>query len=166
MIMFCQNSSLWTHSWVALQGMAHSFTELCKPLCQDACSLEGKLWQSGQYIKKQNIALPTKVWMFKTMVFPVVMYRCESWAIKRDEHWRINAFEEWWERLLRVPWTARRSNQSVLKEVNSEYSLEKKMLKLKFQYFGHLMQRASSLEKTLMLGKINGRRRSGRGWNG
>ena len=95
------------------------------------------------------------------MVFPVVIYRCESWTIKKAEHQRIDAFELWcWRRLLRVPWTARRSNQSVLKEINPEYSLEGLMLKL--QYFGHLMQRADSLEKTLMLGKIEGRRRRGR----
>ena len=97
------------------------------------------------------------------MVFPVVMYGCESWTIKKDERWRINAFELWcWRRLLRVPCTARRSNQSILKELNPEYSLEGLMLKLKLQYFSHLMQRAASLEKTLMLGKIEGRRR--RGW--
>ena len=97
------------------------------------------------------------------MVFPVVMYGCESWTIKKAEPWRIDSFELWyWRRLLRVPWTARRSNQSILKEINPEYSLEELMLKLKFQYFGHLMWRANSLEKTLMLGKIEGRRR--RGW--
>ena len=97
------------------------------------------------------------------MVSPVVMYRCDSWIIKKAEHQRIDAFELWcWRRLLRVPWTARRSNQSILKEVNPEYSLEGLMLKLKLQYFGHLMRRTDSLEKTLMLGKIEGRRR--RGW--
>ena len=96
------------------------------------------------------------------MVFPVVMYGCESWTIKKAEHWRIDAFELWcWRRLLRVPWTARRSNQSILKEISPEYSLEGLMLKLKLQYFGHLMQRTDSLEKTLMLGKIEGRRRRG-----
>ena len=96
------------------------------------------------------------------MGFPVVMYGCESWTIKRAEHQRTDAFEMWcWRRLLRVPWTARRSNQSVLKEINPEYSLEGVMLKLKLQYFGHLMQRANSLEKTLMLGKIEGTRRRG-----
>ena len=95
----------------------------------------------------------------KAMVFPVVMYVCESWAIKKTEHWRIVTFEFWyWRRLLRVPWTVRRSNQSILKEINSEYSLEGLMLKLKLQYFGHLMQRANSLEKTLMLGKTEGKR--------
>ena len=96
------------------------------------------------------------------MVFPVVMYGCESWTIKKAEHWRIDAFELWcWRRLLRVPWTAGRSNQSILKEISPEYSLEGLMLKLKFQYFGNLMQRADSLEKTLMPGKIEGRRRRG-----
>ena len=96
------------------------------------------------------------------MVFPVVMYRCESWTIKKAEHQRPDAFELWcWRRLLRVPWTARRSNQSILKEINPEYSLEGLMLKLKFQYFDHLMQRANSLENTLMLGKMEGRRRMG-----
>ena len=97
------------------------------------------------------------------MIFPVVMYGCENWTIKKAEHWRIDSFELWcWRRLLRVPWTARTSNQSILKEISPEYSLEGLMLKLKLQYFGHLMQRAGSLEKTLMLGKIEGRRR--RGW--
>ena len=96
------------------------------------------------------------------MVFPVVMYGCESWTIKKAEHRRIDAFELWcWRRLLRVPWTARRSNQSILKEINSEYSLEGLMLKLKFQYFGHLMRRTDSFERTLMLGKIEGRKRRG-----
>ena len=100
--------------------------------------------------------------MIKALVFPVVMYECESWTIKKAEHQRIDASEFWcWRKLLRVPWTARRSNQSVLKEINPEYSLEGLMLKLKLQYFGHLMQRADSLEKTLMLGKIEGRRRRG-----
>ena len=104
----------------------------------------------------------TKVYTVKTMVFPVVMYRCESWTIQKDEHQRINAFELWcWRRLLSVPWTAR-SNQSILKEINPEYSLEGLMLKLKLRYFGHLIQRTDSLEKTLMLGKIEGRRRRGK----
>ena len=97
------------------------------------------------------------------MVFPVVMYRCESWTVKKAEHRRIDAFELWcWRRLLRVPWTARRSNQSILKEISPKYTLEGLMLKLKLQYFGHLLQRIESLEKTLMLGKIEGRRRRGR----
>ena len=114
-------------------------------------------------LKSRDIISPTKVCLVKAMVFPVVMYGCESWTIKKPEHWRIDAFELWcWIRLLRVPWTARRSNQSILKEISPEYSLEGLMLKLKLQYFGHLMQRANSFEKTLMLGKIEGRRR--RGW--
>ena len=103
-----------------------------------------------------------KVHLVKAMVFPVVMYGCESWTIQNGEHWRIDAFELcYWRRLLRVPWTARRSNQSILKEISPEYSLEGLMLKLKLHYFGHLMQRTDSLEKTLMLGKIEGRRRRG-----
>ena len=113
-------------------------------------------------LKSKNITLPTKVCLVKAMVFPVVMYGCESWTIKKAEGRRIDAFEQWcWRRLLRVPETARRSNQSILKEICPEYSLERLMLKLKLQYFGHLMQRADSLEKTLMLGKIEGGRRRG-----
>ena len=113
--------------------------------------------------KSRDITLPTKVHLVKAMGFPVVMYGCESWAIKKAECWRINASEVWrWRRLLRVPWTARRSNQSILKEISPEYSLEGLMLKLKLQYFGHLMGRSDSLEKTLMLGKREGRRRRGR----
>ena len=111
-------------------------------------------------LKSRDIALLTKVHVVKAMVFPVVMYRCESWSIKESECQRIDAFKLWcWRRLLRVPWTARRSNQSILKEISPEYSLEGLMLKLKLQYFGHLMRRADSLEKTLMLGKIEGSRR-------
>ena len=114
-------------------------------------------------LKSRDITLSTKVCLVKTMVFPVVMYGCESWAIKKPEHRRIDAFELWcWRRLLRVPWTARRSNKSILKEISPGCSLEGLMLKLKLQYFGHLMQRADSFEKTLMLGKIEGRRRRGR----
>ena len=106
-------------------------------------------------LKSRDITFPIKVHLVKAMVFPVVMYGCESWTIKKAEHRRIDAFELWcWRRLLRVPWTARRSNQSILKEINSEYSLEGLMLKLKFQYFGYLMQRTDSLEKTLMLGRL------------
>ena len=113
--------------------------------------------------KSRDITLPTKVHLVKAMVFPVVMYGCESWTVKKAERRRIDAFELWcWRRLLRVPWTARRSNQSILKEVSPEYSLEGLMLKLKLQYFGHLMWRADSFEKTLMLGQIEGGRR--RGW--
>ena len=114
-------------------------------------------------LKSGDITLPIKVCLVKAMVFPVVMYRCESWSIKKAEHWRSDVFELWcWRRLLRVPWTVRRPNQSILKEISPEYSLEGLMLKLKLQYFGHLMQRADSLEKTLMLGKIEDRRRRGR----
>ena len=113
-------------------------------------------------LKSRDITLSTKVRLVKAMVFPLVMYRCESWTVKKAEHRRIDAFELWcWRRLLRVPWTARRSNQSILKEISPEYSLEGLMLKLKLQYFGHLMQRADLFEKTLMLGKMNGRQRRG-----
>ena len=111
-------------------------------------------------LKSRDITLPTNVCLVKTMVFPVVMYGCESWTIKKDERQRIDAFELWY-RLLRVPWTAKRSNQSILKKICLEYSLEGLMLKLKLQYFGHLMQRTGSFEKTMMLGKIEGRRRRG-----
>ena len=111
-------------------------------------------------LKNRDITLPTKVRLVKAMVFPVVMYGCESWTVKKAEHRRIDAFEVWcWRRLLRVPWTARRSNQSILKEISPEYSLEGLMLKLKLQYFGHLMRRTDSFEKILMLGKIEDRRR-------
>ena len=114
-------------------------------------------------LKSRDITLPAKVHLVKAMVFPAVMYGCESWTIKKVEHQRIDAFELWcWRRLLRVPWTARRSTQSILKEISPEYSLEGLMLKLKLQYFGHLMWSANSLEKTLMMGKIESRRRKGR----
>ena len=116
-------------------------------------------------LKSRDITLPTEIHLVKAMVFPVIMYACESLTMKKAEHYRIDAFELWnWRRLMRVPWTARRSNQSFLKEISPEYSLEGLMLKLKLQYFGHLMLRTDSLEKTLMLGKIEGRRR--RGWQG
>ena len=114
-------------------------------------------------LKSRDITLPTKVRLVKATVFPVVMYGCESWTIKKAECRRIDAFELWcWRRLLRVPWTARKSHQSILKEISPEYSLEGLMLKLKLEYFGYLMQRTDSLEKTLMLGKIEGRRRGRR----
>ena len=114
-------------------------------------------------LKSRDITLLTKVHLVKAMVFPVVMYGCEGWTIKKAEHWRIDAFELWfWRRLLRVPWTISRSNQSILKEISPKYSLEGLRLKLKLQYFVHLVRRTDSLEKTLMLGKIEGRRR--RGW--
>ena len=113
-------------------------------------------------LKSRDITLSTKVCLVKAMVFPAVMYGCESWTIKKAEHQRIDAFELWcWIRLLRVPWTARRSSQSILKEIGPGCLLEGLMLKLKLQYFGHLMQRADSFEKTLMLGKVEGRRRRG-----
>ena len=113
-------------------------------------------------LKSRDIILPTNVHLVKAMVFPVVTYECESWTIKKAERQRIDAFELWyWRRLLRVPWTARRSNQSILKEISSGYSLEGLMLKLKLQYFGYLMRRVDSLEKTLMLGRIVGKRRRG-----
>ena len=123
---------------------------------KDAYSLEG----TDSIFKSRDITLPTKIHLVKAMVFPVVMYGCESWTVKKAEHRRIDAFELWClRRLLRVPWTARRFNQSILKEIIPEYSLEELMLKL--QYFDHLLQKANSLEKSLMLGKIEGRRRRG-----
>ena len=126
----------------------------------DACSLEEKI---DSIFKSRDITLPTKVRLVKDMVFPIVIYGCESWSIKKAEHQRTDAFELWcWRRLLRVPWPARRSNYSNLKEISHEYSLEGPILKLKLQYFGHMMQRTDSLVKTLMLGKIEGWRR--RGW--
>ena len=127
--------------------------------------LGGKVMTSlDSILKSRDITLPMKVHLVKAMVFPVVMYGCESWTIKKVERQRIDAFELWcWRRLLRLPWTARRSNQSILKEISAEYSLEGLMLKLKLQYFGHRMRRADSLGKTLMLGKIEGRRRGYRG---
>ena len=113
-------------------------------------------------LKSRDITLPTKVHLVKAMIFPVVMYGCESWTVKKAEHRRIDAFELWcWRRLLRVPWTTRRSNQSILKDISPGYSLEGLMLKLKLQYFGHFMRRVDSLEKTLMLGNIESRRRRG-----
>ena len=142
-------SSMTCPSWVALHGMAHSFIEVDKVV--------------DSILKSRDIILPTKVHLVKAMVFPVVMYGCKSWTIKKAESWRIDAFELWcWRRLLRVPWTTRRSNQSILKEISPEYSLEGLMLKLKLHYFGHLMRRTDSFEKTLLLGKIKGRRRRGR----
>ena len=113
-------------------------------------------------LKSRDVTLPIKVRLVQAMVFPVVMYRCESWTVKKAERQRIDAFELWcWRRLLRVPWTARRSNQCILKEISPGISLEGLMLKLKLQYFGHLMRRVDSMEKTLMLGGIGGRRRTG-----
>ena len=129
------------------------------------CLLLGRkvMTNLGSILKSRDITLPTKVHLVKAMVLPVVMYRYESWTINRAECWRIDAFELWcWRRLLRVPWIARKSNQSILKEISPEYSLEGIMLKLKLQYFSHLMWRTDSFEKTLILGKIEGRRRRGR----
>ena len=129
---------------------------------KDACSL-GKSYDQLSILKSRDITLLTKVCLAKPMVFPVVMNGCESWTTKKVEHWRTEAFALWcWRSLLRVPWIARISNQSILKEISPEYSLEGLMLKLKFQYFSHLMWRTDSLEKTLILGKIKNRR--GRGW--
>ena len=128
------------------------------------CLLLGRkvMTKLDSIFKSRDITLPTKVRLVKAMVFPVVMYGCESWTMKKAECRRIDAFELWcWRRLLRVPWTARRSNQSILKEISSGISLEEMMLKLKLQYFGHLMRRVDSLEKTLMLGGLGGRRRRG-----
>ena len=134
----------------------------CSHEVKNICSLQEKLWQTSSVLKNRDITLLTKVHLVKAMVFPVVTYGCESWTIKKAECWRTDAFEMWcWRRLLRVPWTARRSKPSILKEISPEYSLEGLMLKLKLQYFGLLMRRTDSLEKSLMLGKINGRRRSG-----
>ena len=129
------------------------------------CLLLGRKAMSNldSILKRRDVTLPTKVSLFKAMVFPVVMYGCESWTVKKAECQRIDAFELWcWKRLLRVPWTERRSNQLNLKEISPEYSLEELMLKLKFQYFGHLMQRTDSLGKTVILRKTEGRRRRGR----
>ena len=139
--------------------------------CQAVCEIPRRHLLHGRKVmtnlnsmlKSRDITLPTKVHLVKAMVFPVVMYGCESWTIEKADHWRIDAFELWcWRRLLRVPWTEKRSNQAILKEISPEYSLEGLTLKLKLQYFGHLMWRTDSLEKTPMLGKIEGRRR--RGW--
>ena len=125
------------------------------------CLLLGrKVMTNLDILKSRDITLPTKVHLVKATVFPVIIYGCKSWTIKKSEHQRIDAFELWcWRRLLRVPWTARRSNQSILKQISPEYSLEGLMLKLKLQFFDHLMQRTDSLEKTLVLGRIEGRRR-------
>ena len=152
-------SAMTSPSWVALHYLAHSFTELRKPLCHDkAVTYEGANLDS--VLKSRDIILPTKVHIVKIMVFSVVTYDC--WTVKKMKPCRIDAFKlSCWRRLLRVPWTARRSNQSILREINSEYSLEGLMLKLKFQYFGHLMRTAESLEKSLMLKKIEDRRRRG-----
>ena len=147
------------------KGMATHSSILAWRIPWVLCLLLGRKAMTNIYsiLKSRDITLLTKVHLVRAMVFPVVMYGCENWTIKKVEHQRIDAFELWcWRRLLRVPWTARRSNQSILKEISPGCSLEGLMLKLKFQYFGHLMRRTDLLEKTLMLGKIEGRRK--RGW--
>ena len=127
---------------------------------EDICFLAGKLWQTQTVCWKADITLPTKICVVKAVVFPVVMYVCESWPVKKAEHQRSDAFEWWcWRRCLRVPWTARKANQSILREINPEYSLEGLMLQLKLQFFGHLMWPTGSLIKSPILGKIKGRRR-------
>ena len=135
---------------------------------EDNCFLAGEYGKPRQCVEKQRHYSAKKVHIVKTMIFPVVTYGLDSWTVKKAEHQRIDGFELWrWRRLLRVSWTARRSNQSILKGINPDYSLEGLMLKLKLQCFGHLMRRADSLEKTLMLGKIEGRgERDNRGWDG
>ena len=130
--------------------------------CQAIVGGVAKSWMQLNELKSTDITLPTKVHLVKAMVFPVLMYECQSWTIKKAEHQRIDAFELWcWRRLPRIPWTVRISNQSILKGISPGCSLEGLMLKMKLQYFGHLMQRADSFEKTLILGKIEGRRRRG-----
>ena len=149
--------------WVCFEGLQNHCNGDCSHEIK-RCLLIGRkvMTNPDSILKNRDITLPTKVHLVKDMVFPVIMYGCESWTIKKTECWRIDAFELWcWRRLLRVPWTARRSNQSILKEISPGCSLEGLMLKLKLQYFGYLMRRADSFGKTLMLGKIEGRRRRG-----
>ena len=150
--------------WLYFSGLKITADGDCSHEIKTSLLLGRKVMTNLESIfKSRDITWPTKACLVKVMVFPGVMYGCESWTIKKAERWRINAFEVWcWRRLLRVPWTARRSNQSILKEINPGCSLEELMLKLKLQYFGHRMCRAYSFEKTPMLGKIKGRRR--RGW--
>ena len=157
----CQHSSrIFQFYW---NGTASRLSKLRQD--ERKASIWEENWRTlagGDMLNNRDITLPTKVCLVKAMVFPVVISGCESWTIKKSEHRRIDAFELWcWRRLLRVPWNARRSNQSILKETSPKYSLEGLMLKLKLQYFGHLMWRPDSFEKTLMLGKIEGRRRRG-----
>ena len=151
--------------WLYFSGLQnHCWWGDCRHEVQ-RCLLLGKkvMTNLDNILKNREITLPTKVHLVNAMLFPAVMYGCESWTIKKAECWRIDAFELWcWRRLLRVPWTARRSNQSTLKEISPGYSLEGLMWKQKLQYFGHLMWRADSFEKTLMLGKVKGRRSRGR----
>ena len=168
---------LWIYIWTVFSLNSHSevlnFIFWGSKITADGdCSHEikrylllgGKVMTNlDSILKSRDFTLPTKIHLVKAMVFPVVMYGCESWTIKKAKRWRIDAFKLWcWRRLLRVPWTARRSNQSILKEISPGFSLEGLMLKLKLQYFGHLMQRLDLLEKTLMLGGIGGRMRRGR----
>ena len=155
----------WRNSgWLYFSGLQNTADGDCSHEIKRCLLLGRKVMTNlDSILKSRDIALSTEVHLVKAMVFPVVMYGCESWTIKKAEHWRIDAFELWcWRILLRVPWTARRSNQSTVKEISPGCSLEGLMLKLKLQYFGHLMQRGDSLEKTLMLGKIEGKRRRGR----
>ena len=157
--------------WKAMETLTDFIFLVSKMTADGDCSHEIKrhlllgrkvMMSLDSILKSRDITLLTKVRLVRAMVFPVVMFGCESWSIKKAEGQRIDAFELWcWRRLLRVPWTARRSNQLILKEINPEYSLEGPVLKLNLQYFGHLMQRADSLDKTLVLGKIEGRRRRG-----
>ena len=148
----------WTTAYQALLSMGFSRQEYWSGV-----PLPSPMTNLDSILKRRDITLPTKVHLVKAMVFPVVMYGCESWTVKKAERQRIDAFELWcWRRVLRVPWTARKSNQSILKEISPGCSLEGLMLKLKLQYFGHLMERVDSWEKTLMLGGIGGRRRRGR----
>ena len=145
---------LWNHCKMVTAAMK------LKELAPFKKSLKKSYDQPRQHIESRDITLPKKVCLVKALIFPVVMYGCESWTVKKAEFWRIYAFELWcWRRLLRVPWTVRRSNQSILKEISPKYSLESLMLKLKLQHFGHLMQRTDSLEKTMMFRKIEDRRR-------
>ena len=162
----------WQIEWETMETVTDFIFLGSKITADDGCSHEIKrclllgrkvMTNLDSILKSRDITLPTKVHLVKAMVFPVVMYGCESWTIKKAECQRIDVFElRCWRRLLRVPWTARRSNQSILKEISPEYSLEGLMLKLKLQYFGHLMQRSDSFEKSLMLGKIEGGRIRGR----
>ena len=156
----------WKHSHFIFLGSIITADNDCSHEIKRLLLLGRKVMANlDSILKSRDTTSLTKVWIVKAMIFLVVMYGCESLTIKKAEHWRFDAFKlQCWRRLLRVPWTARRSNQSTLKEINPEYSLEGLMLNLKLQYFGHLTQRANSLEKTLMLGKIEGRRR--KGWDG
>ena len=169
-IMTSSPTTSWQIDGETMETVADFILGVSKITADGDCSHEIKMltpWQESydqprQHIKKQRHTLSTKIRLVKAMVFPVVTYRCESWTVKQAECRRTDAFGLWcWRRLLRVPWTARRSNQSILKEISSEYSLERLMLKLKLQYFGHLMGRTDSLEKTLKLGNIEGGRRRG-----